>query len=253
MVLVIRLPVEYDGIVVSNVLLSPPSRAQDKPVYERPSVTVDLVLFTFTESELRVLLIKRKNWPYADSWALPGGFVGIDERIGDAAERELREETAVEGVYLEQLYTFGEPNRDPRGRVITVSYFAIVGADVRQQAHPGEEASDAGWFGVYDLPKLAFDHARIIHYALQRLRYKLEYTALGFFLLPEEFTLSELQQVYEVVLQEHLDKRNFRRKILTQGILEYTGKLRYGDHRPARLYRFATSAIELESVRRRFP
>ena len=244
---------EYDGIVVSNVLLSPPSRAQEKLVYEQLSVTVDLVLFTFTESELRVLLIKRKNWPYADSWALPGGFVGIDERIEDAAERELREETAVEGVYLEQLYTFGEPSRDPRGRVVTVAYFAIVGADVRQQTHPGEEASDAGWFGVYDLPKLAFDHARIIQYALQRLRYKLEYTALGFFLLPEEFTLSELQQVYEVVLQEHLDKRNFRRKILSQGILEYTAKLRYGDHRPARLYRFAASAIELESVRRRFP
>lgn len=221
--------------------------------YPRPSVTVDLVLFTFGEGELRVLLIKRRHPPYASTWALPGGFVGIGERIEDAAARELAEETAVEGVYLEQLYTFGEPDRDPRGRVITVTYFAIVGADVVQQAHAGAEASDAGWFSVYALPPLAFDHARIIAYALQRLRFKLEYTALGFFLLPDEFTLSELQQVYEVVLCEPLDKRNFRRKILAQGILESTAKLRYGDHRPAKLYRFAAAAIELEKARRRFP
>ncbi len=240
-------------MVVSTVLLSQLPGAQEKQAYERPSLTVDLVLFTFTEGELRVLLIKRRNWPYADCWALPGGFVGIAERIEDAAARELSEETGVEGVYLEQLYTFGEPKRDPRGRVITVAYFAIVGADVRQQARAGEETTDANWFDVYALPRLAFDHDRIIHYALQRLRYKLEYTALGFLLLPDEFTLSELQQVYEVVLQEHLDKRNFRRKILAQGIVEYAGKLRYGDHRPARLYRFAAAAIELESVRRRFP
>lgn len=241
----------YDPGVVNDTATRPPILSADDHL--RPSVTVDLVLFTFSEGELRVLLIKRRHPPFADSWALPGGFVGIDERIEDAAARELAEETAVEGIYLEQLYTFGEPNRDPRGRVITVSYFAIVGADVVQQAHAGAEASDAGWFSVYSLPPLAFDHARIITYALQRLRYKLEYTALGFLLLPDEFTLSELQQVYQVVLCEPLDKRNFRRKILAQGILESTSKLRFGDHRPAKLYRFAAAAIELEKARRRFP
>lgn len=241
----------YDHSVVNATATRQPALSADDHL--RPSVTVDLVLFTFAEGELRVLLIKRRHPPFADSWALPGGFVGINERIEDAAARELAEETTVEGVYLEQLYTFGEPDRDPRGRVITVAYFAIVGADVVQQAHAGAEASDAGWFSVYALPPLAFDHARIINYALQRLRYKLEYTALGFFLLPEEFTLSELQQVYEVVLCEPLDKRNFRRKILTQGILESTTKLRFGDHRPAKLYRFAAAAIELEKARRRFP
>jgi 8-oxo-dGTP diphosphatase len=117
----------------------------------------------------------------------------------------------------------------------------------------GDDARAAHWFNVYDLPPLAFDHGRIIRYALQRLRYKLEYTALGFLLLPAEFTLSELQQVYEIILQEQLDKRNFRRKVLSQGIIERTGKMKYGDHRPARLYRFSAAAIELEKARRRFP
>lgn len=221
--------------------------------FERPAVTVDLVLFTFVAGELRVLLIKRKNLPFANHWALPGGFVNIDEPIDAAAARELSEETAVAGVYLEQLYTFGDPDRDPRGRVITVAYFAVVDAETIGQTQAGDDASEADWFDVYRLPPLAFDHERIIRYALQRLRYKLEYTALGFLLLPDEFTLSELQQVYEVVLQEQLDKRNFRRKILSQGILEQTEQVRYGDHRPASLYRFAAAAIELEKARRRFP
>ena len=233
--------------------VSPQGSERSKHHYPRPQLTVDLVLFTFAEDELRVLLIQRKHWPFAGSWALPGGFVEIDERIEDAAARELFEETAVEGVYLEQLYTFGDPGRDPRGRVVTVAYFAIVGADVVQSTRAGEETSDAGWFNVYDLPSLAFDHDRIILYALQRLRSKLEYTALGFLLLPEEFTLGELQRVYEAVLQETLDRRNFRRKILAQGILETTDRQRYGDHRPARLYRFAAAAVELEKARRRFP
>lgn len=221
--------------------------------YPRPMVTVDLVLFTFAEQELRVLLIQRGREPFAGAWALPGGFVNIDEKLETAAQRELQEETGVTGVYLEQLYTFGDPDRDPRGRVITVAYFGIVGADMAVTLRAGDDARAARWFNVYDLPPLAFDHGRIIHYALQRLRYKLEYTALGFLLLPESFTLSELQQVYEIILQEQLDKRNFRRKVLSQGIIERTGKMKYGDHRPARLYRFTAAAIELEKARRRFP
>ncbi|RME83408.1 MAG: NUDIX hydrolase [Caldilineae bacterium] len=238
---------------VNDPALSTPAPSSNLADYPRPSVTVDLVLFTFAEGELRVLLIKRKHEPYAGAWALPGGFIGIDEKLEEAAARELYEETGIRDVYLEQLYTFGDPDRDPRGRVITVAYFAIVSADLMPEAHAGDDAEDTGWFNVYALPQLAFDHGRIINYAVQRLRYKLEYTALGFLLLPEEFTLSELQSVYEVVLQEKLDKRNFRRKILAQGILEKTGRLRYGDHRPAKLYRFTAAAIELEKARRRFP
>jgi len=221
--------------------------------YPCPAVTVDVVLFTFVEDELRVLLIRRNLEPFAGHWALPGGFVQENERLEDAAARELREETGLQGIYLEQLYTFGDPGRDPRGWTISVAYFAIVGADMTGQVHAGDDAGDAAWFDVYHLPPLAFDHERIVRYALQRLRYKLEYTALGFLLLPAEFTLSQLQKVYEVVLQEKLDKRNFRKKILGMNILEETGRLRHGDHRPARLYRFTAAAIELEKARRRFP
>lgn len=223
--------------------------------YPRPAVTVDIILFTFYENDLKVLLIQRRHDPFGGKWALPGGFVEIDEDLEDAALRELAEETNVTNVYLEQLYTFGEPDRDPRTRVITISYFALLSVDqvANQQIRGASDANDARWWSMYDLPELAFDHARILQYALQRLRWKLEWTALGFLLLPEEFTLSELQKVYETVLNEPLDKRNFRRKILATDVLEETGNIREGDHRPAKLYRFTAKAIELEQARRRFP
>lgn len=223
--------------------------------YPRPAVTVDIILFTFHEEELRVLMVRRKQPPFAAKWALPGGFVEIDEDLEDAARRELFEETHVQDIYLEQLYTFGEPDRDPRGRVITVAYFALLSTDQSQslQIQGASDADEAAWWNVYELPPIAFDHARIIQYALQRLRWKLEWTALGFLLLPAEFTLSELQKVYETVLHEPLDKRNFRRKMLAADVLEETGNLREGDHRPAKLYQFTAKAIELEQARRRFP
>ncbi|HIC89997.1 MAG TPA: NUDIX hydrolase [Anaerolineae bacterium] len=224
----------------------------DASRYERPSVTVDVVVFTFHGQDLHVLLIKRKHWPFAGMWAIPGGFIRMDESLEEAARRELEEETGVRGVYLEQLYTFGDPDRDPRTRVITVAYLAIVSAD-EVQVHAGDDAADARWFSVYNLPPLAFDHERIVKYALQRLRWKLEYTALGFLLLPEEFTLSELQNVYERILNQKLDKRNFRRKILLADVLEETGRYSEGPGRPAKLYRFTAAAIELEQARRRFP
>jgi len=227
------------------------SRPEKK--YPKPSVTVDVVLFTFTRGELHVLLIKRNHEPFVHYWALPGGFVQKNERLEDAAARELYEETGLKDIYLEQLYTFGDPGRDPRGWTISVSYFAIVGADLVHEVHAGDDAGDAAWFDVYHLPRLAFDHDRIVRYALQRLRYKLEYTGLGFLLLPEEFTLSQLQNVYEIILQEQLDKRNFRKKILSLNIIEETGRLQHGDHRPAKFYRFTAAAIELEKARRRFP
>lgn len=223
--------------------------------YPRPAVTVDVVLFTFRQDVLQTLLIRRRHEPFAGKWALPGGFVNVDEDLETAAYRELQEETNVSEVYLEQLYTFGAPDRDPRTRVVSVVYFALL--DKRQveglRLHGADDASDAAWWNVYSLPELAFDHARILDYAVQRLRWKLEWTALGFLLLPEEFTLSELQRVYETVLNEPLDKRNFRRKMLAAGVLEETPNLREGDHRPAKLYRFTARAIELEQARRRFP
>ncbi len=236
---------------------SQPSKKRGQYCYEhpRPAVTVDIILFAFWDDALRVLLIQRKQGPYAGCWALPGGFVRLEESLEEAALRELEEETGVKDVYLEQLYTFGDPDRDPRGRVITVAYFALLSADELARSHVrgGDDARDARWWNVYDLPELAFDHKRILDYALQRLRWKLEWTALGFLLLPDEFTLSELQKIYETVLNEPLDKRNFRRKILAAGILEETKRYREGDHRPAKLYRFTAKAVELEQARRRFP
>ena len=223
--------------------------------YPRPSVTVDIILFTFVENDLKVLLIERKHEPYSGTWALPGGFVELDEELHAAALRELAEETNVTDVYLEQLYTFGEPLRDPRTRVITVAYFALLSADqtARLDVQSGSDAARARWWSIYALPALAFDHDRILQYALQRLRWKLEWTALGFLLLPTEFTLTELQKVYETVLNEPQDKRNFRRKMLSTSVLEESGNVRGGDHRPAKLYRFTAKAVELEQARRRFP
>jgi len=213
----------------------------DPSKYDRPSVTVDVVMMSLRQRDLQVLLVKRRSWPYEGMWAIPGGFVNIDESLEAAAKRELQEETGVEDVYLEQLYTFGDPGRDPRTRVITVVYFALLDS-ARLQVRAAEDAADVGWFSVYQLPPLAFDHEKILHYALARLRGKLDYTTIAFSLLPEQFTLRELQRVYEIILHRKLDKRNFRKKILATGILEDTGdKKMEGTHRPARLYRFNPS------------
>ncbi len=219
--------------------------------FPRPSVTVDIVIFTLRDDDLQVLLVKRKSAPYANRWAIPGGFVGKNERLDDAARRELEEETSVRDVYLEQLYTFGDPKRDPRERVITVAYFALVPAPLAIAA--GGDAADARWWSMYRLPRLAFDHAEILDYALTRLRYKLEYTAVGFQLLPETFTLTELQKAYEIILGIELDKRNFRRKILDAQVIEETGEYRTGEGRPAMLYRYRPDAIAETRARRLFP
>src|SRR5215471_12582842 len=174
-------------------------------------VTVDIVIFTIQSGTLKVLLVKRKIPPFAGQFAIPGGFVLEDEDLDHAALRELREETGVSDVYLEQLYSFGDPRRDPRGRVVTVSYFALISAD--RPLNAGSDAAEANWRAMDQLPTLGFDHAMILNYALERLRNKLEYTTVGFQLLPKKFMLTELQEVYEAILGRKLDKRNFRRKM----------------------------------------
>lgn len=225
----------------------------DAARYERPSVTVDIIIFALVAEDLRVLLIKRKQPPFAGVWAIPGGFVRMDESLEAAAARELAEETGVTGVYIEQLYTFGDPQRDPRTRVITVAYLALVPYDAIHH-RPGDDAAETAWFSMFDLPELAFDHAQILDYALRRLRYKLEYTSVGFELLPDVFTLSKLQQAYEIILGEALDKRNFRRKILSSDILEATGqKKATGEGRPAMLYQYKKDAVAEVKTRRLFP
>jgi 8-oxo-dGTP diphosphatase len=220
--------------------------------HPHPSVSVDTIIFTLRDNDLMVLLVKRGRAPYEGMWAIPGGFVHIDESLEDAALRELEEETGVRDVYLEQLYTFGDLDRDPRGRVVTVTYFALVPFQAID-ARAGSDAAETNWWSVYDLPPLAFDHADILAYAVQRLRYKLEYTAVGFELLPDGFTLSELQAAYEVILGEGLDKRNFRRKILNAEVIEETGEYRTGEGRPAKLYRFREDAVAEVKARRLFP
>ncbi len=222
------------------------------PPTDRPAVTVDVVIFSLIDDDLRVLLVKRKTPPFQGEWAIPGGFVRVDESLAEAAERKLAEETGVTDVYTEQLYTFGDVERDPRMRVITVTYFALVPA--RAISHtPGIHQEATGWFSLSDLPTLAFDHAHILDYALERLRYKLEYTAVGFQLLPDIFTLSELQRAYEIVLGEPLDKRNFRRKILAADVIEETGEYARGEGRPAMLYRYRAEAPPEIKTRRLFP
>ncbi len=218
-----------------------------------PAVTVDVIVFSFFDDDLKVLLIKRRYAPFAGMWAIPGGFIRADESLEDAAMRELAEETGVTDVYLEQLYTFGEPLRDPRARIITIAYFALVPYGAIKH-RPGDDAAETGWFSIFDLPDLAFDHADILDYALQRLRYKLEYTAVGFQLLPDVFTLTELQRAYEIILAEPLDKRNFRRKILASSILEDTGrKTKASEGRPAKLYKYREDAVAEVKTRRLFP
>jgi len=206
-------------------------------------VSVDVVIFTIRDGALHVLLVRRGVAPFAGRHAIPGGFVDEAESLDAAARRELAEETGVRDVYLEQLYSFGDPGRDPRGRVVTVAYFALIAAD-RAPLKAGSDAAEARWFPAAARPPLAFDHGRILDYALERLRNKLEYTTVGFQLLPDTFTLSELQAVYEAILGRHLDKRNFRRKIALLRIVTPLREWRRTGRKPARLYRFSAARFE---------
>lgn len=209
--------------------------------FPRPALTVDCVVFGFDEGDLKVLLIQRALEPFKNHWALPGGFVHIDEPLDAAALRELREETGLTNVYLEQLYTFGAVNRDPRGRTVSVAYYALVALAGRNLA-ASTDATNAAWFCASELPSLAFDHDAIVERAVQRLRGKVRYEPIGFELLSKKFTLTQLQHLYETILERVLDKRNFRKKILGMDVLKETDEIETDvAHRAARLYCFDES------------
>jgi 8-oxo-dGTP diphosphatase len=212
--------------------------------YPRAALTVDGVVFGYDAGELKILLIKRALEPYRGQWALPGGFVRVDESLDEAARRELEEETGLRDIYLEQLYTFGALTRDPRERIVSVAYYALV-KSTYQIPQANTDAEEARWFALSDLPVVAFDHADIIDCAWQRLRAKLRYEPIGFELLPAAFTLTQLQQLYETILDTDLDKRNFRKKMLSHELLlPLKNKMSEGLGRPAQLYRFDLTRYE---------
>lgn len=206
--------------------------------YPRPAVTTDCIIFGFDAGELKVLLIERGIEPFKGKWALPGGFVRMDESTEECARRELHEEAGLENVYIEQLYTFSDVRRDPRGRVITVAYYALVKlSDYKVKA--GDDAQNARWFPISEVPALAFDHDMILRVALTRLRGKIRYQPIGFELLADKFTIPELQTLYETILEVQLDRRNFRKKILDTGLLiDHKETVKGVPHKGALYYSF---------------
>lgn len=206
--------------------------------YRNPALAVDLVVFGYHENELSVLLLNRNEEPFKDGWTLPGAFLRIEERFLDACHRILRTKMGMERLFLEQLYSFDEPDRDPRGRVISVTYFALVNPR-NFTTTAGKMANDVKWFNVRKMPELGFDHKKIFKRALERLQSKILYFPVGFELLDELFTMTELHELYECILDTSLDRRNFRRKILDSEYIVDTGQKREGlrNRHPA-LYRF---------------
>lgn len=204
--------------------------------WPHPAVTVDVIVFTLEKGRLKALLIQRDNPPGEGMWAIPGGFIEIDESLKRAAWRELREETGVHVAHLEQIGAFGHPDRDPRERIITVAYFALIAAE-KLEIRADSDARDARLFPVNDLPELAFDHSKIMRRGLERLRQSFDDPRNAFELLPEAFTMSELQGLHEQILDTTFDKRNFAKKMLSGGFITPTGEQRrQGAHRPAALY-----------------
>lgn len=204
-------------------------------------VAVDAVVFGYSKQEgVSVLLIQRKYPPFQNSWAIPGGFVLEQESLEAAVRRELQEETGITVHYLEQLYTFGEPGRDPRQRVISIAYFALVKSSQFQQLKASTDAEHAQWFGIKDLPPLAFDHQDILNVAIERIRAKIRYQPIGFELLDKVFPFADLEHLYTALLDRDIDRRNFSRKMLALGILDETNEYAKseGKGRPSKMYRF---------------
>lgn len=202
------------------------------------AVAVDVAVFTVRDGSLHVLLAQARSGPFAGWWALPGGRVGEEESLDEAAARELPAPTAARDVYLEQLYTFGQPRRDPRGRVVSVAYVGLVADPERVTGAAPDKYAGVAWHPVSRLPPLAYDHAAVVRLAVTRLRAKLQYTNLAYTLLPPSFTLGELQSLYEAILGRKLDRRNYRRRVLSLGLLRPLRRMRRGAHRPAALYAF---------------
>lgn len=204
-------------------------------------VAVDAIVFGYSKTDgVSVLLIQRKYEPFKNSWAIPGGFVLEDESLEDAVRRELLEETGVELNYLEQLYTFGDPGRDPRQRIIAIAYFGLVKASQYQELKASTDAENAKWFGIRKIPPLAFDHKQILSVAIERLRAKVRYQPIGFELLDKKFPFSDLEKLYTALLDRDINRRNFSKKILSFGFLEETGELSKSESkgRPSKIYQF---------------
>lgn len=216
--------------------------------YKYAVIATDVVIFTIKDNGLNVLLIQMKKEPFADAWAMPGGLVNPDESVDDSAKRNLSLKAGVKNIYLEQLYTFGSPDRDPFGRVVSVAYFALIQSnDI--ELRTTKDYKDVAWFPVKKLPKMAYDHKEMLALAVERLKAKLEYTNIACNLLPNEFTLTELQNIYEIILDKNLDKRNFRKKILSLKLVRDTGRKRGGGaNRPAELYKFIDKKAKIVNI-----
>lgn len=211
-------------------------------------VAADIVVFAFLENKLKVLLVRRKFDPGVGKWAIPGGFVREDESLEQAALRELQEETGLkQSAYLEQLYTFGDVHRDPRGRVISVAYLHLVNYPEKIKLSASDDAAEAKWFDINKLPELAFgkSHEEILQYAWQRLKWKFEYSNVAISMLPDKFTLSELQKVYEAVYHKKMDKRNFRKKILSLDLVDPIDEVKQELGRPAQLYKTSIKKLKI--------
>ncbi len=229
----------------------------EAPIYSTPTMLqladleVLVVIFTLHGSHLKVLLQSAEMDGHENQWALPGQSIPTNCGLESAATQCIEKNTGLTEVYTEQLYTYGDLHRRPQAPLVSVVYFSLVASDALNRFSP--KTNQTQWFAVNDLPKMILDHQDILEYALRRLRYKLEYTAVGFELLPESFSLSELQHTYELILGEKLDKRNFRRRILEAGIIEATPHRRMGEGRPAQLYRYRPDAVAEVKARRLFP
>jgi 8-oxo-dGTP diphosphatase len=211
-------------------------------------IATDIVVFAFLENKLKVLMIRRKFEPGVGKWAIPGGFVREDESLEGSALRELKEETGLsKSSYLEQLYTFGDVNRDPRGRVVSVAYIHLVQEAEKIKLRASDDAAEAKWFDVNKLPELSFgkSHREILQYAWQRLKWKFEYSNVVCTMLPDTFTLTEMQKLYEAVYHRKIDKRNFRKKILSLDMVEPVDEVKQELGRPAQLYKASTDKLKI--------